>query len=106
MRPLLRSETCVNLQHIIQQLRDELERIKSAIAALESVAPSGVVTMPLHPAPRKRGRKGMNAEERKVVSERMRRYWAERRRQETTSQEDAAAYATSASGSTHSAPAQ
>jgi hypothetical protein len=96
----------VDLQHIIQQLRHELERIKSAIAALESVAPLEVVTVPLRPPPRKRGRKGMNAEERKVVSERMRRYWAERRQQESTSQEDAPAYSAPLSSSTQSVPAR
>src|SRR5206468_1223957 len=77
----------VELHDTIQQLRNELQRISRAIALLESLAPSADVSRPAVPPARKRGRTGMNAEERQQVSERMRRYWAERRQQRGASEQ-------------------
>ncbi len=63
----------MNLQKSIDELREERRRIEQAIACLEAVE-SG------RPAGAARGRKGMGEDERREVSERMRRYWAEQRR--------------------------
>ena len=66
------------MEATIRELRVELEEIDRTIAALELLAPAAGVGAA--PAPgRKRGRKGMNPEERQQVSERIKRYWAQRR---------------------------
>lgn len=53
---------------MIEHLRIKREQIEEAIARLTAL-----------PAKSKRGRKSMPAEERKIVSQRMRNYWAARR---------------------------
>ena len=58
----------------VRELHFERERLDTLIAALESVQ-RGSVREPRS----RRGRKHMPADERKVVSERMRAYWARRR---------------------------
>ena len=64
--------TMLNLEDTLWDLRQELERVNRAITSMESLS--------LHPAPKsRRGRKSMGHEERLVVSERMRKYWADRR---------------------------
>jgi hypothetical protein len=69
----------MDLSGTIRSLRAELARIDAAIAALQGVgSATGAGATP----PRsKRGRKSMAPEERQVVAERMRRYWAQRRKQ-------------------------
>jgi hypothetical protein len=63
----------MDLYRAIEDLYEEKRRIEQAIAALENRGAGA-------PAPtRRRGRKSMNDEERKQVSERMRRYWESRR---------------------------
>jgi hypothetical protein len=65
--------TLMDLYRAIEELYEEKRRVEQAIAALEnhgSVAPAPT---------RRRGRKSMNEEERKQVSERMRKYWESRR---------------------------
>ena len=61
----------------IRELHEEKKRLDRLIAALEAVenggSPEGASGSP------RRGRKMMSAEERKQVSERMKRYWAARR---------------------------
>ena len=61
----------------IRELHEEKKRLDRLIAALEAVEhggnPEGTSGSP------RRGRKTMSAEERKQVSERMKRYWAARR---------------------------
>jgi len=61
----------------IRELHEEKKRLDRLIAALEAIAngesPEGTSSLP------RRGRKTMSAEERKQVSERMKRYWAGRR---------------------------
>ncbi len=66
----------VNLSDTITHLRSELRRVQTAIETLESLAgvPSGQ-------SKSKRGRKNMSPEERLIVGERMRKYWASRREQ-------------------------
>jgi hypothetical protein len=68
----------MDLQETIRQLKMERERVKSAIAALEEFLASGYSEAT--DLPRRRGRKQMSPEERKEVSERMKKYWANRRR--------------------------
>jgi len=64
----------MDLNKAIRDLRDELEKINEVIASLEQFQSTGTL-----PKPRRRGRKSMPEEERKSVSERMKRYWAARR---------------------------
>lgn len=63
----------MDLTRAINHLRWELEQIDLAIEHLTALQDS--------PAPYivKRGRKSMNEAERQEVSERMRKYWAQRR---------------------------
>jgi hypothetical protein len=63
----------MDLQKAIDELIEEKQRIEKAIQCLGEIVagPAGES---------RRGRKGMNEAERLEVSERMRRYWAERRR--------------------------
>ena len=61
----------MDLPEIIKELRRERDRIQKAIEALEAVA-SG--------ESKRRGRQGMDEEERLAVSERMKKYWANRRK--------------------------
>jgi len=75
----------MDLQDVIRSLREERDRIDRAIAALEgfdSAAGAGAINA----APgRKRGRKSMTPEERRVVADRMRRYWQQKREQQPKS---------------------
>jgi len=64
----------MDLNRAIRDLREELEKLNEVIASLEHFQSTG--TLPL---PRRRGRKSMPAEERRRVSERMKKYWARRR---------------------------
>jgi len=66
------------LYKTIRQLYEEREKLDRVIASLEELQKSGVELDAL-PAKR-RGRKSMNHEERMLVSERMKRYWAARRK--------------------------
>lgn len=66
----------MNLSEIIRVLQVEKARVEDSIAALEaldSTHASGRLAVG------RRGRKSMGAEERKQVSERMKRYWEGRR---------------------------
>ena len=66
----------MNLSEIIRTLQVEKARVEDSIAALEALDPS-------HSSSRRavgrRGRKSMGSEERKQVSERMKKYWESRR---------------------------
>jgi hypothetical protein len=64
----------IDFEETIQMLRRRLECVTEAIAAMEAI--------PGKPKSR-RGRKSMGSEERLVVSERMRQYWAGRRQART-----------------------
>ena len=61
----------------LRELQEELQRVDRVIHNLEMLAAG-------KPAPmlNRRGRKNMSPAERKVVSERMRNYWASRRDKE------------------------
>jgi hypothetical protein len=67
----------VDLYKAIRELHEERKRLERIIAFLEK----GLAEKKTQAAPKRRGRKSMDAEERKLVSERMRRYWEARRAQ-------------------------
>lgn len=68
----------MDLTYAITELRAECERLDRAIAQLEALAGSRNGSAPV---PRsRRGRKSMGEAERREVSERMKRYWANRRK--------------------------
>jgi len=66
----------MNLDQIIRELHDERNRLDRIIRALEEQ------DLGAKPAKSRRGRKSMDGEARKQVSERMKRYWASRREQQ------------------------
>ena len=71
----------MDLYEALRQLYEERARLDRVIASLEELQQTGI-PLPPENAQRvkRRGRKGMNAEERKAVSERMKRYWAKWRK--------------------------
>jgi hypothetical protein len=66
----------MDLYKAIRELYQEKAKLDQVIASLEQLASGG---MPLEEPPKKRGRKSMNATERRAVSERMKKYWEARR---------------------------
>jgi hypothetical protein len=71
----------MDLYKAIRELYAEKERLEDAIASLEELMEAKLVTdeLNLDNLKKRRGRKSMGAEERKQVSERMKKYWASRR---------------------------
>ena len=78
----------MDLYEAIRALHEEKKRIDRLIAVLEELQRSS----DRQPAAskRRRGRKTMSAEERRQVSERMKRYWAQRKQREQAAMADAA----------------
>jgi hypothetical protein len=70
----------MDLNKAIRELRAELEKLNEVIASLEQFQSTGSL-----PAPRRRGRKSMPEEERILVSQRMKKYWASRRQKRRAS---------------------
>lgn len=68
----------MDLSKVIRKLYDERAKLDHIIASLEELHKSAAAREPEAPKKR-RGRKSMDAEARKEVSERMRKYWANRR---------------------------
>ena len=68
----------------IRTLHEERKRLDRLIGSLERLQ-ARAQRQKARPPARRRGRKGMSAEERKRVSERMRKYWAARRAQQSAS---------------------
>ena len=66
----------MDLSKTIADLYQEKTRLDRVIASLEQL---GVDSFPMPVAVARRGRKFMSSDERHEVSERMRRYWAERK---------------------------
>ena len=64
----------MDLTKAIRELHEELNKVNGAIAALEQLESTGTL-----PPPRRRGRKSMAKQERQIVSERMKHYWASQR---------------------------
>lgn len=69
----------VDLHKTIRDLLDERNRLDAIITRLER-AQAIEAAKALSAPPKRRGRKNMPDEERKQVSERMRKYWAQRRK--------------------------
>ncbi len=67
----------MDLQETIRQLVLDKERIERAIAELDQLNADGGCGGAVQ---KRRGRKSMHLSERREVSERMKRYWANRRR--------------------------
>ena len=68
----------MDLNRAIRDLHEELEKLNEVIASLEQFQSTGTI-----PTPPRRGRKSMNSEEREVVSQRMKDYWAARRQKKS-----------------------
>jgi len=64
----------MDLYKTISELHRELEKLNLVIASLEELQGTGGV-----PSDGRRGRRLMSEEERRIVSERMRKYWAAKR---------------------------
>jgi hypothetical protein len=64
----------MDYRRAIQELIDERKKLDVAIATIESLVSD---RSQIHTS--RRGRKSMSEEERRIVSERMSRYWAQRR---------------------------
>jgi hypothetical protein len=71
----------MDLYKAIQELYAEKEKLERVIASLEELQRAAGGTPILARAGKRRGRKSMSAKERQEVSERMKRYWANRRKQ-------------------------
>lgn len=72
--------TLVDLYKTISDLLEERRRLDALILRLERTQANEVAKTHLTPrSKKKRGRKSMSSDERREVSERMRKYWAERR---------------------------
>jgi len=70
----------MNIHQAIKNLLAEKERLDRAIAHLEGMQKQRVDGAPTQ---KRRGRKTMDAQARREVSERMKRYWEERRQSGT-----------------------
>jgi hypothetical protein len=65
----------MDLYRTIHDLLEERKRLDSMIARLERMQAAGSPAAP----PKRRGRRAMNEDQRREVSERMKRYWEQRR---------------------------
>ena len=63
----------MDLTKTIEELRRDKERLERVIASLEELQAAIVGS----PQKKRRGRRSLSSEERREVSERMKRYWAE-----------------------------
>ena len=70
----------MDLDKIIARLQSERAKLEEIISSLEQLRRSAR-DVPKEVVKKRRGRKFMSEEDRKEVSERMRRYWAARRNQ-------------------------
>jgi uncharacterized protein YhaN len=68
----------VDFYQAIRELREEKKRLDRLIAAIEAIENGQPQEKALNVS-RRRGRKSMSENERREVSERMKRYWAARR---------------------------
>ena len=71
----------MDLYKAIQDLYAEKEKLERVIASLEELQRTSAANPLIPGRSRRRGRKSMGAEERRDVSERMKKYWAGRRKQ-------------------------
>lgn len=71
----------MDLERMIQELRERLRYVDRIIAALEQLERATMGEIPDEECgPKRRGRKFMTEEERLRVSERMKKYWSARRK--------------------------
>jgi len=70
----------MDLYKAIQDLYAEKEKLERVIASLEELQRNAGLDPELPKPGRRRGRKSMGAKERQDVSERMKKYWANRRK--------------------------
>jgi hypothetical protein len=72
----------MELENALHHLRSEREKLIQVIAQLEELQKDGYgpAAVDLSVMIHRRGRKSMGAEERRLVSERMKNYWASRRK--------------------------
>ena len=70
----------MDLYKAIQDLYAEKEKLERVIASLEELQQAGGSVPALSGTGKRRGRKFMDAKERQQVSERMKKYWANRRK--------------------------
>jgi len=84
----------MEIRKVISDLYDEKAKLNRLIAALEELAREDPYLISAGRS--RRGRKFMNPQERREVSERMRRYWAERKAREASGPEQAVAAASAA----------
>jgi hypothetical protein len=73
----------MDLYKAIRELYAEKEKLERVIASLEELQRTAGGRGPLLDGAKRRGRKSMNAKERQEVSERMKKYWANRRKHPT-----------------------
>ena len=71
----------MDLYKAIQDLYAEKAKLEKVIASLEELQKAAEASTVDTSVKKRRGRKGMAEEERREVSERMKRYWANRRKQ-------------------------
>lgn len=69
----------MDLYRTIRTLRDEQKRLEKLIESIERLQASGGNGLVQRKTAARRGRKGMTPEERRKVSERMKKYWEGRR---------------------------
>ena len=69
----------MDLDKVIAKLQGERAKLDEIIASLEQLKRSGA-DVPKEVVKKRRGRKFMDEQDRKEVSERMKRYWAARRK--------------------------
>jgi hypothetical protein len=81
----------MDLYKAIQELYAEKERLERVIASLEELQRTTVQLPELPSATKRRGRKSMSEDERKVVSQRMKEYWSSRKQEQTESPESPSA---------------
>jgi hypothetical protein len=67
----------MDVYRIIRELVLERDRLQRIIESLEEMSPNGRAQV--RPEGKRRGRKSMDRAAREEVSERMKRYWAQRR---------------------------
>ena len=71
----------MNINKAIRELYAEKKRLDNVIASLEEMQQTASLVNAALPE-KKRGRKSMDEQARQQVSERMKKYWAERRKPE------------------------
>ena len=69
----------MDLNKTIQDLYAEKEKLERVIASLEELQRAATTNPLAVGRSKRRGRKSMGADERQEVSDRMKKYWAERR---------------------------